>query len=127
MRFGRFDRQLKHNQFMSLPLISKTFSDSQWYQILHWLQQILFIFVSFELILNFSSSTFWQVALNYNGLVASNLVTTNLLKKKLRLIDTFSQNALFFLTIWINESFVVQTIKYPWFDWESCICEITCV
>ena len=112
---------------MSLSLISKTFLHSQWYQILHWSQQILCIFVSFELIFNFSSSTFWQVPLNYNGLIASNLVATNLLKKKLRLIDTFSQYASFFPTICINESFVVQTIKYPWFDWESCICEITCV
>ena len=74
---------------MSLPLISKTFSDSQWYQILHWLQQILCIFVSFELIFNFSSSTFWQVPLNYNGLIASNLVATNLLKKKIEITRYF--------------------------------------
>ena len=58
---------------MSLSL-SKTFLHSQWYQILHWSQQILCIFFFFELIFNFSSSTFWQVSLNYNGLIASNLV-----------------------------------------------------
>ena len=62
---GRFDSQLKHNQFMSLSLISKNFSHSQWYQILHWSQQILCIFVSFELISNFSSTTFWQVTMDW--------------------------------------------------------------
>ena len=70
---------------MSLSLISKTFLHSQWYQILHWSQLILCIFVSFELIFNFSSSTFWQVPLSYNGLIASNFVATNLLLRELYL------------------------------------------
>ena len=70
---------------MSLSLISKTFLHSQWYQILHWSQQILCIFVSLELIFNFSSSTFLQVPLSYNGLIASNFVATNLLKKKIEI------------------------------------------